>query len=325
MNNYIIRKINNINKKKYKYYNLNNKEIKNKKILEELYKIYIPPAYKDVRIYFDQKYIATGIDVAGRKQYIYNENSKKNRENKKYYKLVKLGKNIKKIKNKIKKDLLNNKFTKNKLIASILKIMELCNFRGGSKVYEKKYSSYGLTTLHKKHVKFNKNITKIDFVGKKGVNNSCIIMDKNIQNIIKNIYKISSKENSYLFSISYNNKNINISMNDINQYLKEFKVTAKDLRTWNANIIFLKNLKKNIDQLAINFNDLDNNKKIKIKKNLIKESIKSTSNSLHHTPYICKNSYIYKNILKNIENNDLIINKLKNENIDYEKLLYELL
>jgi DNA topoisomerase-1 len=321
MNKYIIRELNNNNTlKKYKYF-LNNKEISDKKILDKILKIYIPPAYNNVKIYLNQKVLATGIDKAGRTQYIYSENSKKDRELKKYCQLVRLSKNIKKLKKKINDDLVIKKFTKNKIIALILKIMELCNFRSGNKIYEKKYGSYGLTTLHKKHIKFKKTSVEIDFVGKKGVNNSCIIMDKNIQEIIKNIYKISSNSDPYLFSLYNENKNehIKISVNDLNKYLEEFNITSKDLRTLNANIIFLKNFKKEIEKLNLeNYN-------IKIKKKIIREAIKLTAISLHHTPTICKNSYIYKDIISKIEKDDNIINRLINSNNNFEKLLFELL
>lgn len=326
MNNYIIRRIDNNDLKKYKYYYyLINKEVSDKKILDKLYKIYIPPAYQNVKIFLNQKVLATGIDISGRKQYIYDESSKKNREIKKYCQLVKLSKNIGKLKKKINNDFIVKDFTKNKLIALILKIMELCNFRSGNKIYEKKYGSYGLTTLHKKHINIQKKTVKINFVGKKGVNNSCVIMNKNIQEIIKNIYKLSCKNDPYLFSIYYKNEYIKISINDLNNYLEEFNITTKDLRTWNANIIFLKNFKKELENLDSSYYSKNNDKKIKIKKKLVRNAIKLTSVSLHHTPTICKNSYIYKDIFNKIENDDILMNKLINENINFEKLLYELL
>jgi DNA topoisomerase-1 len=328
MNTFITREVNINDLKKYKYYYLNSKEIVNKKILDKIYKIYIPPAYQDVKIYLNSKskVLATGIDSVGRRQYIYSEKCKKDREFKKYCKLVKLSNNFNKLKNKINNDLIQTEFTKNKLIALTLKIIELCNFRGGNKFYEKKYGSYGLTTLHSKHMKFYEKSIKINFIGKKGVNNVCVIMNKNIQEIIKNVYKLSSKNDPYIFSIYYRNKYINVKTNDINKYLEEFNITTKDLRTFNANIIFLENLKNEFKKLdGEHAYEEDILKKNKLKKKIIKEAIKSTSISLHHTPAICKSSYIYKDILYEIENNDIIINRLINENIKVEKLLFELL
>ncbi len=325
MDSYIIRKKKNSN---YEYFKVNgNKNIKitNQKILDKINKIYIPPGYKDVKIYLDQKVLATGIDNAGRKQYIYNEDSKKEREMKKHKKLTKLSNNILTLKRKINSDLNINEFNKNKLIALVLKIMDLCNFRGGNKIYEKKYGSYGLTTLHKKHLSITNKELKIDFIGKKGVQNNCIIQNKNIQNIVKKVYNLSNKDDPYIFSITYKNENIKITMNDLNNYLKQFHVTCKDLRTWNANILFLKNFKKIINNnINESYYQLSDDKRLKLRKKFCRDAIKETSLSLHHTPTICKSSYIFKNILEKIELNDNIIMKM-DDNIIFENLLKDFL
>jgi DNA topoisomerase-1 len=204
--------------------------------------------------------------------------------------------------------------------------MDICNFRCGNKTYEKKYGSYGLTTLHKKHFLIRTNEIEIDFIGKKGVINNCIIKDKNIQDIIKKMYKLSNKKDDYIFSVKNNGNNISINIQDVNNYLEKFNVTSKDLRTWNANIIFLKNFKKHVDNsITRDFFNLDDNKKLKFKKTLVKDAIKDTSVSLHHTPLVCKNSYIYKNILLSIEKNNTIINKLIHKNIIFDYFLKKLL
>jgi DNA topoisomerase-1 len=326
MDSYIIR----ILKKNgnYEYFKINNKnnqiKITNKSTLEKINKIYIAPAYKDVRIYLDQKVLATGIDSAGRKQYIYSEGSKKERESKKYKRLAKLSTNILRLKKKINNDLNVYGFTKNKLIALVLKIMDLCNFRGGNKIYEKKYGSYGLTTLHKKHIIIKNKYIEIDFVGKKGVNNNCVIQNKNIQDIVKKVYKLSNKDDPYIFSIIYNNEDIKISMIDLNDYLKQFDITCKDLRTWNANILFLKNLKSIINNINDSYYQLNDDKRLKLRKKICREAIKETALSLHHTPAICKSSYIFKHILEKVEINDNIIRRL-DDTIIFEDLLKDFL
>ena len=325
MNNVYIKRKLNKSTNKFNFYTINNKKITDKKILEKINKIYIAPAYRNVKIYLNKELLATGVDNAGRTQYIYSNYSKEKREIKKLNKLNKLSNNILELKKKINKDLLLKDFCKNKLIALVLKIMDLCNFRGGNKKYEKKYGSYGITTLHKKHILIKNNIIEIDFIGKKGVNNFCMIQNKTIQDIIKKVYHLSSKDNAYLFSIIYKNEHINISINDLNQYLKEFDVTTKDLRTWNANILFLKNLKKYIDNLNSSYYEKDENKKIKIRKKMIKEAIKDTAFSLHHTPSICKSSYIFKNIIAKIEKNDVFIKHMLSRNIIFEKLIKKIL
>jgi DNA topoisomerase-1 len=317
MDNYISRKK---IKNKYLFFDENNKIITDKKLLERISKIYIAPAYTHVKIYLDQNILATGIDSAGRTQYIYSEDSKKKREEKKSKTLLKICNNLEKLEKKIDRDLNRSFYSKNKLIAVILTIMNLCNFRSGNKKYEKNYGSYGITTLHKKHVTFDKKVIKIEFIGKKGVLNSCIIEDSKIANMLKQIYKMNNKFNPYFFSIINEKKEeINISNNDLNNYLAIFNITSKDLRTWNANIIFLNNLKENfklrLKKDSIDYNTLVDDKKIKYKKKIIRETINQTAELLHHTPAICKSSYINKMILsKLIENDDLIYKLLRNQN-----------
>jgi DNA topoisomerase-1 len=299
--NYIIRRG---KKDKYEYFTLDENKIEDKNILNKIKKIYIAPAYTDVKIFLDKDILATGINNAGRKQYIYSTKMKELREIKKYKKLKIVAKNINNLKNKIQKDLNNHIFNKNKLIAILLKIMELCNFRNGNKRYEKLYGTYGLLTLHKKHISFKKNFVEIDFIGKKGMPNNCLIKNKNIQKIIKKVYNLSTTDDPYLFTIKDKDKTIKIFIKDINKYLNNYKITCKDLRMWNANIIFLKNLKNLKNKSSDNYN----------KKKLIRNAIKETAISLHHTAAICKSSYIYKKIIEDIENNDNIINKLLSNN-----------
>lgn len=302
-NNYIKRKI--INNESV-FFNKNNKKIEDKNILKQISKIYIAPAYTNVKIYLNSNVLATGIDKAGRKQYIYSEKSKELREEKKYCQLVKMCSHIEKLKKSIDYNLYekendNKKFSKIRLICIVLKIMDLCNFRIGNKIYEQKYGSYGITTLHKNHMKIYKNHINIEFIGKKGVVNNCNIYDKKFIPILKNIYeKINERKNNYLFDVT---------MNDINQFLDTFSISSKDIRMWNANIIFLRNLHK---ELGNNYNGV-------VKKKIIISCIKKTAEALHNTAAICKKSYIYKELY----DIDKIVRFQKKDN--YEDILKNIL
>lgn len=292
----------------YNYYyikndNKNNKEkISDRPTINRIKKIYIAPAYKDVKIFLNGDVLATGIDTAGRKQYVYSNSRRKKRETDKYDRLLKLSRNISNLKKHIKNNLNEKLYTKTKIIALILKIMDLCNFRCGNKKYEKKYGSYGLTTLHKKHFIIKKNEIIIDFIGKKGVQNYCSVKDTEIQNIIKHVYKISTKDDPYIFNIidEKTGEKVIIDVRDINKYLEKFHVTSKDLRTWNANIIFLKHFKLEVRNLDKSYFEKTTEKQLNIRKGLVRDAIKNTAFELHNTPTVCKNSYIVKNIVENI-------------------------
>jgi DNA topoisomerase-1 len=317
----------------YSYFYKSGEKVSNKNILEKISHIYIAPAYKNVKIFLNSDLLATGIDDKGRKQYVYSEGFKKKREQKKYCQMMVLSDKIEKLEKHIEKDLKTNYFSKEKLIAIVLKIIQLCNFRSGQKKMEKKYKSHGITTVHKNHVDIHEKNVEIEFIGKKGVNNHCRITDKPIQDIVKKIYKLSTKNDPYLFSIkNEKGENVSVSIYDLNEYLRPYQVTTKDLRTWNANILFLKNLYLTLEE----FKRDDFYKKknpsdaqlLKFRKKILKEALIKVAHQLHNTPTVCKNSYIYKTLYKEFEEKQEKIDdfkKLNGNSLNWEKYLGDLL
>jgi DNA topoisomerase-1 len=280
--------------KGFKYYN-GNKEIINKKYIEHFKKLRIPPAYNDVKINknFKSKILAYGYDNKNRKQVIYNQEYIKEQSDKKYKKILKLNNVFKKIKKSIYNDIKNDENIKKKEIAIIIYLIINCGFRIGNTKYAKENNSYGLTTLEFRHIKIKNNNILIDFIGKKGVQNKSECNNKIIINYILNKKKCF-KLNDRVFSYRKYNTIINITSLDVNKYLKNIseEITAKDLRTWCANELFLKFI---------------NNKKVLKQKNPIKFAINLVANKLHNTSIICKKNYIDPLLIENIER------KLKND------------
>jgi len=304
-------------KKNQSYYK-NSKLLKKLHIIEKFNSIYIPPVYKNAKYYIIKNnqdnticndVYATAIDSLGRTQYKYTKDHTIKRNIDKYQTLLHINKLIPKIYAKIDNDLLenNNILVKNRNIALILKIMNKCNFRIGNKIYENKYGSTGMTTLKKQHLDFKNDKIYIDFIGKKKVENKCILKDKNIETILKNLYKSKS---TYLFSYIENNHSKDISVSDVNQYLEEFHITNKDLRMWNANYLFIYFLKNNIQQE----NTLP-------KKKLIKLSLEKTALFMHNTPAVCKSSYVSKEIYNKLLDNEDYYDLLKNKKFDIMKFI----
>ena len=267
--------------------------LKNKKIIEQFDKLYIVPAYKDVKFYnLQNKIYASGLDNKGRTQYSYNNDFKEKREDKKFIQLKNFLLINDKLDKKINNDLKNNKNIKNRLIATILKLMKICNFRIGNETYEKEYGSIGLTTLQKKHIKFKSTRTIIEFTGKKGVLNSCTFKHTYIQKILR----LLCNKNKYLFSYYDENKQLkHINNNDVNEYLEEFGVTNKDLRMTNANYLFLHYF--NAYTKDMNFQKLSE----KEQKKIIKECAVEVSKQLHNTVHVVLNSYISKNLINKVK------------------------
>ena len=159
-----------------------------------------------------------------------------------------------------------------------------CQFRIGNDVYSKKNKSYGTTTLQGKHIKVkNKNELIIDFNGKKNVRNICTVKNKKLVKTLRQKKRTINK-NDRIFTYRRGERYYNIKSSDVNKYLKQFgKFTAKDFRTWGANIELIKELMKN-------------------KNSELKKCIENVSIKLHNTPTICKSNYLDPELMEFYKN-----------------------
>ena len=278
----------------FKYYK-NKVEITNSDEINKIKLLKIPPAYENVTIINNKKIIAYGYDSKNRKQVLYNPNFIAKQNIRKYKKISSSIKFFSKLKKKIARDL-SNTDEKIKAIAIIITLIFTGGFRIGNKKYEKENNSVGLTTLKYTHLKFENNKILIDFIGKKGVRNLAYCNHRIINEYLNNKYKITSSKDDYIFSYGTNKI---ITSNDVNEYLKKISnyysdteintiITTKDLRTWNANTLFIGYFKK-----------LKKDDNSNIEKN-IKKAIEMVAEKLHNTYSICKKSYIDPEIIANI-------------------------
>ena len=287
----------------FKYYK-NKIEITNSDELEKIKLLKIPPAYDNVTIINNKKIIAYGYDSKNRKQVLYNPNFIAKQNIKKYDKISTSIKFFSKLKKKIATDL-DSSDDKIKAISVIVTLILTCGFRIGNKKYEKENNSVGLTTLKYKHLKFENNKILIDFIGKKGVRNIAYCENNKIYEYLHKKFNNAAKMEDYIFSYGTNKI---ITSNDVNEYLKSISmlysksniITTKDLRPWNANMLFItffKKLKKNRRRI-VDEKNIDNERNVNKD---IKRAIEMVAEKLHNTYSICKKSYIDPKIINNIQ------------------------
>jgi len=263
------------------------KTIKDKKILDYIKNLKIPPAYNKVVIVGGKKIIAYGFDSKDRKQVIYSPEYIKSQSDKKFTNIVKIAKIFPKILKILNKDI-NSSNTKKREIAMIISLILECGFRIGNKKYEDTNKSYGLTTIKFRHMSFNNNFININFIGKKGVVNESMCKNIKIFKYLKmKSDKLGKKGNVFSY-LNSNKERSPITSIDVNNYLNKIdeNITSKVLRTLNANYLFLKFI---------------NDEKIKVSKNPIKLAIEMVAKELHNTPAICKKSYIDPKMIKYAE------------------------
>ena len=299
----------------FKYYK-NKIEITNNDEIEKIKLLKIPPAYDNVTILNNAKIIAFGYDSKNRKQVLYNPKFIAKQNAKKYNKISASIKFFSKLKKKIAADLGGSNGScdeKTLAIAVILTLIFTCGFRIGNKKYEKENNSVGLTTLKYKHLKFeNNNKILIDFIGKKGVRNIATCDNLKIYDYLNTKFKnvaaaaaataAAAKIEDYIFSYGMENSKV-ITSGDVNEYLrtiskrysKDIVITTKDLRTWNANMLFLTFFKK----LRKARRGEENKDTEKIMNKDVKRAIEMVAEKLHNSYSICRKSYIDPKIIEN--------------------------
>ena len=204
------------------------------KTLARIKALVIPPAWEDVWICrYDNGHLqATGRDARGRKQYRYHAVWSQTRNQTKFEKLLVFGKALPKIRARLEQDLKLRGYPKNKVLAAVVRVMELTHIRVGNEAYVEN-DSYGLTTIRNDHAEVHGSKVKFKFRGKSGVHHDVGFADPRLSRIIQKCQDLPGEE---LFAYE-DDEGVahDVGSADVNEYLREISgesITAKDFRTW---------------------------------------------------------------------------------------------
>lgn len=266
--------------------------------IERIESLAIPPAWTDVMISLNPKakIQAEGRDVNGKKQYIYSTYHVAAQDAAKFDRIIKFGLKLPTLRRRVRKDLKNRKLDKDKVIACAVSLMDKAFLRVGNEKYAKQNSSYGLTTLRRKHVSVQNNTVVFDFVGKSGKQQHKEVHDAEIAKIVK---KLDDMPGFEIFRY-YNKKNelVDLKSDDVNEYIRNVigeEFSAKDFRTWGGTLMS-----------ALELARLDRSETETGRKHDIVDAIERVSNVLGNTPSVARSSYIAPRILEVYEESDLI-------------------
>jgi len=282
---------------KFYYEDAVGNRIKDEQHLQRIKSLVLPPAWTSVWISSKANgYLqATGIDIAGRKQYRYHSKWIKRRSEHKYYRLLEFGKILPQARKRIKKDLQRKEFDEQKVLAICVDVLQKTLLRVGGKDYMQKYGTIGLSTLKDKHVKINGNLLKLSFIGKKGVKHDVALTDQRLSRLVKKCRDIPGQE---LFQF-YNGDGIRKSIDSgrINAYIKEITsndFTAKDFRTWGGTLEALRHL-----AMCERSSEINSKTKTELK------VLDCVAKKLGNTRAVCKSAYVYPLLLEAYRNDTL--------------------
>jgi DNA topoisomerase-1 len=279
--------------KGWSYYDNHGNLVKDKSLVARFNKLVIPPAYTNVWIspYENSHLQFTGTDAAGRKQYRYHPGWSKIRNQSKYYRLQSFASHLPAIRKQVDKDLARPNPDHDKVVALVVRLMELTSIRVGNESYKKLYGSFGLTTLMNRHVKVQGSDINFEFRGKKGVYHKIALHSLKLARLVKQCRDIPGKE---LFQY-YNEKGekCTVGSGDVNNYLKEITgedFTAKDFRTWAGSVSALYAFKE-----AGGFDSVTECRK------KIVAVLDEVALNLGNTRTVCKKYYVHPTVIKSYE------------------------
>lgn len=279
-------------------YTLHGKAVRDKATLERIRKLVIPPAWESVWICPSENghLQATGYDVRGRKQYRYHTKWNEARNETKFHRLNEFGKALEKIRARVKKDLSLPGLPLNKVLATVITLMDMTGIRIGNNEYEKLYGSYGLSTMKDKHVTINGAQLRFAFKGKKGVQHEITVRNQKLAKIVKQCRDIPGSE---LFQYrDENGVRHSIDSGMVNAYIHEIAgadFTSKDFRTWNGTVYAFTTLREMAAQ-AVETN---------VSKQLL-TMFDAVAKKLGNTRAVCKKYYVHPAIVQLHESNQLV-------------------
>ncbi len=278
-------------------YVMGKKLLKDEATLERIKKLVIPPAWTNVWICAKANghIQCTGYDLRNRKQYRYHHLWTLLRKETKFHHLYEFGLALPELRKRIAKDIAREELTQEKVIATVLSVMEQTYIRIGSNEYEKIYGSYGLTTMKDKHTSINGSKIDFCFIAKKGVEQKITLHNKRLARIVKQCRDVPGKDLFQYYDSNGKRKPIDGTM--VNNYIKEatgYNFSAKDFRTWAGSLHALKAL----HDIGAAETDTE------IKKNLV-AALDIVSEKLGNTRTVCKKYYVHPGVLSLYEEKKL--------------------
>ncbi len=273
----------------FDYSGPDDKPVTDEKTLARIKAIAFPPAY--TKAWFcpqtNGHLQATGYDAKGRKQYRYHAKWRSARDETKYDRMLEFGDALPGIRARIDHDLSLSGLPREKVLASVVQLLQETRIRIGNEEYVRQNNHFGLTTFRNKHVKVDGATLRFKFTGKSGKKHDIDLKDRRVARVVQKCQDLPGQD---LFEYVADDGSLhNVTSGDVNDYLKEIAgddFTAKDFRTWAGTILCALSLAA--------FEAYDT--KAEAQQNVV-EAIKAVSERLGNTPSVCRKCYVHPAVL----------------------------
>jgi DNA topoisomerase-1 len=264
------------------YFDPSGARITDREEIDRLNRVALPPAYTDA--WFCPSacghLLATGIDARGRKQYRYHPDYRTYREAEKFDHCAAFGGLLPKVRRRVTKDLARHSLSRERVVASVVRLLDLGAIRVGNESYAKSNRSFGATTLRRRHAKVSGGKVKLRFKAKSGQMREATIGDAQLARLVR---KMQDLPGQHLFQyVNGDGDTHPVGSHDVNAYLCETMgehFTAKDFRTWHASVLAFRLLAEAERPLTL------------------KELTAEVGQHLGNTPAMARKSYIHPAVI----------------------------
>lgn len=266
------------------------KPVTDQNTLVRIKRLAIPPAWTGVWICPKENghIQAVGRDAKGRKQYRYHEEWRKHRDENKFGRMMLFAKTLPGIRQRVAKDMQLPGLPREKVLATIVALLESTLIRVGNDEYARQNGSYGLTTMRDRHARISGSKIEFSFKGKSGKRHEISIQDPQLARIVRKCQDMPGQE---LFAYQDDNgQSRDVTSQDVNDYLRAIageEFTAKDFRTWAGTVLAAIALRE--------FQQFTHQKEAK--KNVV-TAIESVAQMLGNTPAVCRKCYVHPQVLE---------------------------
>ena len=259
------------------------KAVSDEKTLARIRRLRIPPAWKEVRIARGDSspLQAVGVDKKGRTQYLYHARFRATREEEKFKRVVEFGESLPALRRRVRADLKGDSLERQRVLASMVRLIDQGFFRIGNDKSAKSESTYGLSTIRGSHVRVDGDTVLFDYVGKWRKKQKRAVRDPEVAAVVQ---RLKNTRGAELFKFRQNGKTIDVKDRHVNEYIQSVigrDFTAKDFRTWVGTLLCA---------IALAMQGQGESKAER--KRRLRKAITVTAEQLGNTPAVCRSSYI---------------------------------
>ncbi len=270
----------------FEYLDQDGRRVAEEEVIARIRELAIPPAWKDVWIcpHPTGHIQATGIDAAGRKQYIYHHKWRERRDQEKFDQMVDFARALPGMREAVAADLQREGMPRERVLACAVRLLDRGFVRVGGEEYAAENESYGLATIHKAHVSVTGDHIQLDYRSKSGRRHARSLVDADAAAVVERL-KRRRGGGTELLAYKRGGRWQDVKSADINDYVKDVTggdFTAKDFRTWNATVLAAV-------ALAVSGPVATSRT---ARKRAITRAVKEVAHYLGNTPAVCRASYI---------------------------------